>query len=80
MHKHPLSPHDLLHFHMADDPQISPAGTWIAWVRTWMDGDLNGYRSSICVTDVADGSTRMLTDGAALDTHPRPSPDGAWIA
>ncbi|MEZ4833539.1 MAG: hypothetical protein R2873_16405 [Caldilineaceae bacterium] len=32
------------------------------------------------MTDVGGGSTRTLTDGAALDTHPRPSPDGAWIA
>ena len=80
MPKRLLSPPDLLHFHMADDPQISPDGAWIAWVRTWMDGDLNGYRSSIWVTDVDTGSMRSLTDGSALDTHPRPSPDGAWIA
>jgi dipeptidyl aminopeptidase/acylaminoacyl peptidase len=65
---------------MADDPQIAPNGEWIVWVHTWIEGDTNRYRSALCLTDRDGRETRRLTDGHALDTHPRPSPDGRWIA
>lgn len=75
-----LTSRDLLRFRMADDPQVSPDGTEVAWVCTWMDAAENRYRSHILVTTIADGATRRLTSGDGLDTHPRWSPDGRFVA
>lgn len=70
---------DLLRFQMCDDPQVSPDGRTVAWVRTWIDPEQNGYRSRVMLTDIATGATRELTTGPGLDTHPRWSPDGLQI-
>ncbi|MEM7124781.1 MAG: S9 family peptidase [Chloroflexota bacterium] len=79
MTKRRLTSQDLLRFQMVDDPQVSPDGTQVAWVRTWMDTAENRYRSNIYLTDIASGSSHQLTNGSALDTHPRWSPDGQTI-
>lgn len=72
---------DLLELRIADDPQISPDGKHVAWVKTWMVPDENRYRSGIVVTDVESGDSRDLsTSGEGRDTHPRWSPDGRWVA
>lgn len=75
-----LTSRDLLRFQMADDPHVSPDGTQVAWVRTWMDPKENRYRSNIVVTTITNGATRQLTAGDGLDTHPRWSPDGRFVA
>jgi dipeptidyl aminopeptidase/acylaminoacyl peptidase len=68
--------HDLLRFQMADDPQVSPDGRSVAWVRTEMLAEENRYRSTIGITDLASGATLDLVEG----THPRWSPDGGRLA
>ena len=78
--KHRLTSRDLLRFQMADDPQLSPDGSQVLWVRTWIDGEENRYRSQIQITHVATGETRPLSSGNGMDTFPRWSPDGRWIA
>jgi len=74
--RRPVTVHDLLRFGMADDPQLSPDGARVAWVRTRMVADENRYRSVVAITDVASGATMDLADG----THPRWSPDGRRVA
>ena len=78
--KRRLTSRDVLRFQMVDDPQVSPDGAQVAWVRTWIDAENNCYRSHIHVTDIGTGATRQLTDGAGMDTHPRWSPDGRFVA
>jgi dipeptidyl aminopeptidase/acylaminoacyl peptidase len=75
-----LTAHDLFRFVLVDDPQVSPDGREVAWVRTWLDEEQNGYRAQICISEIASGATRQLTDGPGQDTHPRWSPDGQSIA
>ncbi len=80
----PVTIHDLLRFRMADDPRISPDGRTIAWVRTSMSEEDDGYRSEIVLTDVASGEERRLTDrdvaSRGSETAPRWSPAGDAIA
>jgi hypothetical protein len=37
--RRPLTSRDLLRFYMVNDPQVSPDGTQVAWVRTWIDAE-----------------------------------------
>ena len=69
---------DLFKLAGATDPQISPDGTRIAYVR--MSGDVMSDRDtpSIWLIDVASGRQRPLVSGAA--SSPRWSPDGRRIA
>jgi dipeptidyl aminopeptidase/acylaminoacyl peptidase len=78
--KRRLTSRDVLRFQMVDDPQVSPDGVQVAWVRTWLDAEENRYRARIHVTDLATGATRQLTNGAGQDTHPAWSPDGRFLA
>lgn len=71
---------DLLRFQMCDDPQVSPDGREVAWVRSWIEPQENRYRSQVMITSLASGAARALTDGLGLDTHPRWSPDGRQLA
>ncbi|MCB0046557.1 MAG: S9 family peptidase [Caldilineaceae bacterium] len=80
MKKRRLIARDLLRTEMADDPQVSPAGTKVAWVRTWIDVEGNNYRSAICISDAITGKADRLVDDGGLATHPRWSPDGQWLA
>jgi dipeptidyl aminopeptidase/acylaminoacyl peptidase len=75
-----MTSQDLLRFQMADDPQVSPDGRAVAWVRTWIDADENRYRAEIRITDLATGDSRRLETGDGSATHPRWSPDGSRIA
>ncbi len=80
MAKRRLTSQDLLQFQMVDDPQVAPDGTLVAWVHTRIDAAENRYRSHIFLTEIATGTTRQLTNGDGLDTHPRWSPDGNTLA
>lgn len=75
-----MTARDLLRFQMCDDPQVSPDGREVAWVRTWVDPEENCYRSRVMITDLATGAARELSAGPGLDTHPRWSPDGRHVA
>jgi dipeptidyl aminopeptidase/acylaminoacyl peptidase len=70
---------DLMRFAIADDAQLSPDGTRVAWVKTTLSPEENRYRSQIVVTNVENGETIPLTapDGAVF---PRWSPDGETLA
>ena len=80
MKKRPITSRDLLRFRMVSDPQVSPDGRRVVWVETWIVGEENRYRSRLCLTDIATGTTTPLTVGRGHDTHPRWSPDGGRIA
>lgn len=72
---------DLFDLSAASDPQISPDGRVIAYVRRSNDIMTDKARSSIWLIDVASGAQRPLIAGANGDSFsPRWSPDGKRLA
>ncbi len=70
---------DLFEFEMLSDPQISPNGEIIAWVKTWIDPNENRYRSRIYCTERDTGATYEVSS-QHRDTYPRWSPCGRYLA
>ena len=79
--REPLRDVDLLAFTFVGDPQLSPDGAQVAFVRTTVDAEDNSYRSRIHVVAAdGSGSPRPLTGGPKRDAAPRYSPDGRYLA
>ncbi len=71
---------DLFGLEVATDPQISPDGKTIAYVRQSADIMTDRMRSTIWLVDVASGQQRPLLAGPASYTSPVWSPDGSRLA
>ncbi|MBY0490149.1 MAG: S9 family peptidase [Gemmatimonadaceae bacterium] len=75
----PLAPMDVFAMVYAGDPQISPDGQWIAFVRRWSDVQTDSRKSNIWLVKTDGSSSRALTTGAYVETAPRWSPDGTRL-
>ena len=74
-----LTPADIFQLEYAADPQISPDGQWIVYVRQWQDQMTDRRYSNLWLVK-ADGSDhRPLTTGKFSESQPRWSPDGKRI-
>ena len=71
---------DLFNLSAASDPQISPDGRWIAYVRRSNDVMTDRARSSIWLIDATNGEQRPLVTGTGSPFSPRWSPDGKRLA
>ncbi len=78
--RRPISETDIFKFMWAADPQISPSGSQVVFVRVNVNEDKDKYESSLFIVP-SDGSSpaRQLTAGTN-DRSPRWSPDGKTIA
>src|SRR6476659_2845027 len=78
--RRPITDTDLFKFVWAADPQISPSGSQVAFVRVTADADKDRYDTQIFIVP-ADGSAppRPLTSGRN-DRAPRWAPSGREIA
>lgn len=78
--KRAIVPEDLYRFTYVSDPQLSPDGRTVAFVRTTVDRANDGYRSQIWLAPAdGSGSPRRFTAGPC-DSAPRWSPDGTALA
>ena len=77
--RRPMVEQDLYRFVWVADPQISPDGSRVAFVRVTTDSAADEYRTAIWVIETAGGPPRPLTAGAR-DGQPRWSPDGRTLA
>ena len=71
---------DLFNLTAASDPQISPDGRWIAYVRRSNDIMSDKARASLWLIDTATGEERPLVAGSGSHSSPRWSPDGKRLA
>ena len=71
---------DLFDLSAAADPQISPDGRTVAYVRRAADIMTDRARSSIWLINVATGEQRPLAAGTGDHFSPRWSPDGRRLA
>jgi acylaminoacyl-peptidase len=75
-----LTPADLFQLELAADPQISPDGQWVVYVRQWSDLMTDRRYSNLWLLK-ADGSDhRPLTSGKFTESSPRWSPEGKRLA
>ncbi len=74
-----ITERDIFQFNWIGDPQISPDGTRVAFVKVSVSEKKDGYDTSIwSVATRGDEVPRRLTDGKH-DSSPRWSPDGKWL-
>jgi dipeptidyl aminopeptidase/acylaminoacyl peptidase len=78
--KRRLTPEDLYAFLTVGDPQISPEGDVIAYVRTHIDEESKEPRSAIWVAPATGGAPVQFTRGGKCDAQPNWSPDGRTLA
>ncbi len=75
-----LSVEDIFNLELATDPQISPDGTRVVYVRQFADIMKDQRRSNLWIVSFDGKDHRPLTTGNFSDTSPRWSPDGSQIA
>ena len=78
--KPPFSPMDVFELQWVSDPQISPAGDQIAYLRNRMDIMKDRRVRSIWLMNVDGSGHRKLTSLEGNESSPRWSPDGSRLA
>ena len=71
---------DLFDLEIASDPQISPDGSQVAYVRRSGDVMADRMRSTIWLVDVKSGAQTPMVAGLGNHSSPRWSPDGTRLA
>jgi dipeptidyl aminopeptidase/acylaminoacyl peptidase len=77
--KRAITEKDIFQFNWIGDPQVSPDGSRVAFVRVTVNEKKDGYDTSIWSVGINGSETpRRMTDGTR-DSTPRWSPDGKWL-
>jgi dipeptidyl aminopeptidase/acylaminoacyl peptidase len=77
--KRNITEKDLFNFVWIADPQVSPDGSRIAFVKVSVNEKKDGYNTAIWSVSPTTGETYQLTNGTR-DSSPRWSPDGKYLA
>ena len=71
---------DVFELEWASDPQISPDGSQVAYVRNSMDVMKDRKRAELWIVGTNGSGHRRLTSGEGRESSPRWSPDGRRLA
>jgi dipeptidyl aminopeptidase/acylaminoacyl peptidase len=77
---HKLTPMDEFQLQLANDPQVSPDGKKIVYVRRFADAMTDRRYSNLWIINTDGTDHRPITTGNRSDSSPRWSPDGTRIA
>jgi len=77
--KRTITDTDLFKFVWIADPQISPDGSKVVFVREWVNQKADRYDTALWIVPTSGGLSRQLTAGPR-DSSPRWSPDGKTLA
>ena len=75
-----LTADDFLRAQQVRDPQVAPDGKWVAYTVTSTDREADKRRTSIWMVNWEGTQDLQLTFGPNLDSSPRWSPDGKYLA
>src|SRR5579862_5875422 len=75
----PLKPLDVFNLQLASDPQISPDGKRIIYVRQFSDVMGDRRRSNLWIINFDGTDNRPVTTGNFKDSSPHWSPDGTQL-
>ena len=76
----PFTYMDVFELEWASDPQISPDGSRVVYVRNSMDVMKDRKRAELWIVGTDGGGHRRLTSGDGRESFPRWSPDGQRLA
>jgi Tol biopolymer transport system component len=76
--KRNITEKDLFSFNWIADPQVSPDGSRIVFVKVTVNDRKDAYNTAIWTVSTATGETKQLTSGTR-DSAPRWSPDGKYL-
>ena len=76
--KRAITEMDLFKFAWIADPQISPDGSRVAFVRVWVNQKADRYENALWIVPTSGGPARQITAGPR-DSSPRWSPDGKTL-
>ena len=77
--KRAITEMDLFKFVWIADPQISPDGSNVVFVKVWVNQKADRYDTALWIVPTNGGGARQLTAGPR-DASPRWSPDGKTLA
>jgi dipeptidyl aminopeptidase/acylaminoacyl peptidase len=78
--KRPIAETDLFQFVWVADPQISPDGKQVVFVRVSADKKKDGYDTALWIVPTDAGQPARPFTAGPRDSAPRWSPDGRWLA
>src|SRR5258705_13297634 len=76
--KRNITEKDLFNFVWIADPQVSPDGSRIAFLRVTVNDKKDGYNTSIWTVSTGPGESGQMTAGPR-DSQPRWSPNGKYL-
>ncbi len=78
--KRPITDKDIFRFQWIGDPQVSPDGAHVVFVRVTVNEKKDNYDTALWMVSTGGSDAPVRLTSGKRDSQPRWSPDGKWIA